>query len=246
MPYTAKATSDHPGRIVFLIDTSGSMGDPLIEGALKIDVVNQAMDAALSDLIGVSTTGEDDVLGRYLVAMFSYSVKVEDLLGGFMSISDEKARRQPIMQPYQDTFTGEAFQKARDLLKAELDNIGPGDPAPLVCHLTDGEWNGNVDPGPIAQEIKEMEVEDGNFLVLNIFISDKVLKQPLPDDLHEWKGIMSTEGLSGAEYAHTLFEMSSPLPDTFQQRMLDDEGYEMQPGARMLFPGANPERTAST
>ena len=240
MSYTAKATSANPGRIVFLIDVSGSMGDPLATGELKIDVVNQAVKSAVADLGGSSMKALDKVSGRYLLAMFSYSQNVTNLLHGFMPISDADARKTPKMQPGGKTNTSKAFQEVRDLLKAELANIKPGDPAPLVCHLTDGEWTDGGDPVSIAQEIKDMQVDDGNFLVLNIFISDQVLQQPLPDELREWKGITSTEDLLPG-YGHTLFEMSSLLPETFRQRMLDEEGFEMQSGAKMLFPGAQPE-----
>lgn len=240
MPHENPATSATPARIAFVIDKSGSMGDVLATGERKIDLVSMAMRVALGEIVGASSGEQGVVKAKYQVAMFLYSSTVEDVHTGFQPISEPEYRKFPKkVAPANSTHTSEALEAVRDLLKAELP-IGEEDPAPVVCHLTDGEYTNGVDPSPIAREIMDMEVGDGNLLSLNIFISDGVLANPLPEDIKEWKGVTSSEDLSNNQYARTLFEMSSPLPESFREE-LEKRGYQIQSGARMLFPGANPE-----
>ena len=59
-----------------------------------------------------------------------------------------------------------ARREAERLLKAEIGNLQDS-PAPLVCHMTDGEYNSGGDPEPIARSIMQMSVPDGNVLVEN-------------------------------------------------------------------------------
>ena len=74
----------------------------------------------------------------------------------------------PRLQPMDATDTAAAFREAKRLLQAQLGNLQDC-PAPLVCHMTDGEYNSGGDPEPIAREIMQMSVPDGNVLVENIF-----------------------------------------------------------------------------
>jgi hypothetical protein len=42
------------------------------------------------------------------------------------------------------------------------------------------------------------------------------------------------------KYTQTLFQMSSPLPDTYRSIIMES-GYPLETGARLLFPGNQPE-----
>ena len=124
---------------------------------------------------------------------------------------------------------------ARDLLKQELPNLQHDHPAPMVCHLTDGMFTGS-DPEPIAQEIMQMSNEDGKVLVENIYIGPDLTTQPI-SDIEAWPGVLDISELR-SQYAQKLFNMSSPLPDSYAI-VINEEGYAFRPGSRMLIPGTN-------
>jgi hypothetical protein len=84
----------------------------------------------------------------------------------------------------------------------------------------------------------QMAVPDGNFLVENIFVSDKILDQPIADST-TWPGILSNTPLANA-YAVKLRSMSSPLPASYRG-VMQEYGYGLQEGAVMLLPGMNPD-----
>jgi hypothetical protein len=108
-------------------------------------------------------------------------------------------------------------------------------PAPLVCHLTDGEFIG-ADPEKIAKRIMAMRVPDGPVLVENIFISDDVLPEPVRD-VNAWPGILASTRLRN-DYGRRLRSMSSPLPEQYRG-WLSEYGYHLAPGALMMLPGTN-------
>jgi hypothetical protein len=112
-------------------------------------------------------------------------------------------------------------------------------PAPLVLHLTGGEYTKSYgDPEPIAQQIMAMSVPDGPVLIGNIFISDDVLPEPIADP-RAWPGILPDTPLA-SPHAEKLRAMSSPLPESYR-RMMAAEGYRLTPGSLMLLPGTAPE-----
>src|SRR5574341_1536146 len=143
----------------------------------------------------------------------------------------------PRLQPMDATDTAAAFREAKRLLQAELANLQDC-PAPLVCHMTDGEYNSGGDPEPIAREIMQLAVPDGNVLIENIFVTDKALTQAIADP-KSWTGINDETPLA-SPYAETLMRMSSPIPPTYAS-VMNEVGYKLASGARMLFPGNSPE-----
>jgi hypothetical protein len=58
-------------------------------------------------------------------------------------------------------------------------------------------------------------------------------------DPYRWTGLTSASQLATTT-AKRLFEMSSPVPDSYLQ-LFSDRGYSVQRGARMMFPGDTPE-----
>jgi hypothetical protein len=105
----------------------------------------------------------------------------------------------------------------------------------MVCHLTDGQYTGS-DPEPIAQEIMQMSNYDGNVLVENIYIGSEFTRRPI-SDIEAWPGVLDRSDLK-SQYAQQLFDMSSPLPDRYAS-VINEEGYELRSGSRMLLPGTN-------
>jgi hypothetical protein len=234
MDYSIPATRNTPALIVYLLDISGSMGERF-ESGTKMDYVNRAMAGALQRMIQRSTRGEL-ISPRYKIAMAAYSDSVFDLLGGIEAIDGVAARGTPRLSPTNSTNTYAAFEWARDLLRRELPTLY-GKPAPMVCHLTDGQYT-TADPEPLAHEIMQMSNDDGNVLVENIYIGPDLTKQPV-HSIERWSGVIQESDLK-SPYAHKLFRMSSPLPASYAA-MIGEEGYGLEAGSRMLIPGSNSE-----
>lgn len=235
MAYTVPATSKTPALIVYLLDVSGSMGEDL-GGKPKIEVISDALHQVAVRMVQRSTKGTT-VAPRYRIAMYAYSSQVTDLLGGIKTVAELAQMGVPRLQPMDATDTASAFREAERLLKAELGNLQDS-PAPLVCHMTDGEYNQGGDPEPIAKRIMQMSVPDGNVLIENIFVTDKALTTAI-NDPKEWEGVTPETQLA-SPYAETLLRMSSPIPPTYRSVMAE-MGYKLSHGAHMFFPGHAPE-----
>jgi hypothetical protein len=234
MAYERLATTDAPALIIYVLDVSASMSKPLGQKR-RIDVVSDALQAAFARLVFRSTKGAR-VAPRYRLGLLAYSDHVYDLLDGVRTIADVAPRGLPQLTPLRTTDTERAFVEVQRMLEREL-ATSPSGPAPLVCHMTDGEFTGR-DPEPVVKRIRAMQNLDGAVLVENIFISDALLEQPV-EDSRRWPGVDASTLLRN-EYAETLRRLSSPLPDGYR-RVLLEEGYQLQPGALMLLPGTSPE-----
>ena len=237
MPYEVLATSKTPALIIYLLDVSASMSMELGERK-RIDAVTDALQAALRQMVFRCTKGSL-LSPRYRIAMFAYSDHVYDLLDGIQLIEPVVRLGVPELSPMRTTETAKAFAQAEKLLQTELPNLQDC-PAPLICHMTDGENTGE-DPMPVVQRIMQMSVPDGHVLVENIFISDKILPKSVADP-HKWSGILPNTRLTD-DFARKLRAMSSPVPHSYRTMMLE-MGYNLDPNALMLFPGINPELIA--
>lgn len=238
MPYEVMATSRTPALIIYLLDISISMAQPF-GGRPRIDVAMEALGAALRQMVFRSTRGKV-VAPRYRIAMLAYSDGVWDLLGGVKTVQDVALLgKPPDLTPRRITNTKLGFEQVEKILGAEMPNLR-GCPAPLVCHMTDGEYT-EEDPKPVVDRLLKMSVPDGGVLIENIFISDKILPQPIADP-HQWPGI-TRDTLVTNSYAERLKALSSPLPDTYRD-MLYDNGYRLAQGCLMLLPGTSPELVA--
>jgi hypothetical protein len=237
MSYEVLATAKTPALIVYLLDVSVSMSQPL-GSKRRVDIVMEALTAALRQMVFRSTKG-GRLSPRYRIAMYAYSDRVYDLLDGVKTIDQVAHLGVPELSPLRTTETDKAFAQAERLLEAELPNLRAC-PAPLVCHMTDGEYTGG-DPEPIAHRIRSMSVPDGHVLVENIFISDTILSQSVQDPT-TWTGIREDTPL-GNDYARHLRAMSSLLPESYRATLLENN-YRLAPGAMMLLPGSSPELVA--
>lgn len=237
MTHEILATSKTPALVIYLLDVSASMIQPLA-GKRRIDVVTEALTSAIRQMVFRSTKG-GRLAPRYRIGLIAYSDRVFDLLDGIKTVDEVAKLGIPELNPMRTTETGKAFAQALKLLQAELPNLRSS-PAPLVCHMTDGEFTGS-DPEPIAKEIMNLAVPDGNVLVENIFISDKILPQPVTDP-GKWPGILPDTKL-GEDYARKLRAISSPVPESYRAMMLENS-YHLAEGALMLFPGTSSELVA--
>jgi hypothetical protein len=237
MPYETMATAKTPALIIYLLDVSASMNRPLGQKR-RIDVVMDALTAALRQMVFRSTKG-GLLSPRYRIAMLAYSDHVYDVYGGTKTVDEAARIGVPELSPMRTTDTARAFEQAERLLRSELTNLSSC-PAPVVCHMTDGEYTGD-DPEPVARRIMRLEVSDGNVLVENIFISDRVLLEPVTDP-YQWPGVLSDTKLHD-KYAVKLRAMSSPVPGSYRA-MMRENNYHLAPEAVMLLPGTSPELVA--
>lgn len=233
MAYDILATARTPALIVYLLDVSASMTQ-MMGSKRRIDVVMDALQVALRQMVFRSTKGAR-VSPRYRIAMYAYSDHVYDLLDGIKTVDQVARMGFPELSTQRTTDTARAFAQVEKLLERELPGLDAC-PAPLICHMTDGEFTGD-DPEPFTNRIMAMEVPDGNVLIENIYISDTIIDQTIPN-IREWPGILRKTNLKN-EYARKLRSMSSPLPKSYHGMMLET-GYHMDEKAVMMLPGISP------
>lgn len=234
MSYEIQANAKQPALVIYVLDVSGSMSANL-SGRRRIEVVMDALQAALQMAVFRSTKGSR-VSPRYRIAIYAYSDDVYDILGGIKTIDQVAHLGVPVLSTMRRSDSARAFAEVEKLLTKEMPNLN-NCPAPLVCHMTDGEFTGS-NPEPIVRRIMNMSNNDGNVLVENIFISDKLLAKPI-GDAHNWPGVLPDTAMAN-EYANKLRSISSKLPESYRIMMLES-GYQMAEDAVMMIPGMSQE-----
>ncbi len=234
MSYTQPATSLQPALVIYLIDASYSMNDPC-GTTTKIDMVNKAIREALKDMVRRSMR-DGIVQRRYKIAIFAYNTEVLDVLDGICDLPDVVKHGAPVISADGETDTAAGFLAVETLLKVHLTKFQTH-PAPLVCHLTDALITAG-DPVPVVRRIQAMAVNDGPVLVENVYVADNMLRAPI-QDWSEWGGVVQPRQLT-SEYARFLFQLSSPVPETYRLNM-NNSGYHLQKGAALFFPGTQTE-----
>lgn len=230
MLYTQPATSLTPALIIYLIDASHSMNDPC--GSLtKIGLVNKALRDVIKDMVRRSMR-DGVVQRRYKIAIFAYSTTVVDVLGGIRDLPDIVREGTPVLSAGGETDTTAGFSAVETLLQNNISKFQTS-PAPLVCHLTDALFT-ESDPSPLIRRIQTMAVNDGPVLIENVYVADRMLRSSV-SDWHSWGGVTKPGQLTN-DYARLLFQLSSPLPETYRQN-INNYGYRLQSGASLFFPG---------
>jgi len=227
--YITMATTRTPALIVYLVDISSSM-EGRVDGVPKIQIVNETIKKMLTRMVARSTRGET-IQPRYRLAMACYGDAIYDLLDGVQPIDVVARKGTPQFSAGGTTNTAAAFEWAKSLLSVQLPLLENA-PAPLVCHLTDGESTG-ADPADIAIDIMKMRNRDGNVLVENIFVGTGLARNSI--DFQNWRGFMSESEIGGEYHFRQLYRMSSALPRPYAS-ILNEYGYQLQPGSRMLIP----------
>jgi hypothetical protein len=237
--YTKTATSLTPALFIFLIDISDSMNDHCNrkEKQSKIEIVHSALKFAVGNMLRQSRRN-GTILPSYKLALFAYNTNVYNLLGGIRTISEMPTIGIPVFEASGRTITEAGFAAVSKFLSAHLAEFQHC-PAPLICHLTDGMFSNDPQAlKDIVRDIKAMRVEDGNVLIENIYIQNKLLRQSV-QDWKSWGGVLTEKQLT-YQYAKDLFNFSSPLPDLYRQR-INKTGYNLQDGASLFFPGTQGE-----
>jgi len=233
--YQNQATSNSQALVVFLLDVSGSMGKPM-GGNTRIQVVKDALKMTVTEMVQRSLKNKE-LRPRYKVAMIAYSDDVYDVLGGVKTIDLVAKMGIPKLEPLNRTDTTKGFYYVKKLLEQEVKNMSKESPAPLVIHMTDGEFTSKEDPELVVRAIQKIAVPDGNVLVENLFVSDELkvsIKNPTA-----WPGYLLGEDV-GNPYCNRLLSLSSPLPEMYRT-VMGELGYTIQPNTLMMYPGIKPE-----
>ncbi len=237
MSYLNDATGRTPAHLIYLIDASGSM-EMEMPGTKqrKIDFVSELLEN-LAYQIYVRAKRGNIVSERYRLAIYVYNdgvievtngefISVEEFMNGIPEFGD-------LGRAETNTFLG--FRKVQELLGRTIPKLGPGSPAPIVCHLTDGEYTERFgNPSAIMKGIMNLVTPDGKVLLENIFLGDKLLVKSIANS-NKWEGVASEQEISNS-YAKFLYEHSSAWPDRYVQYFNDNYKTQLKVGTRMFFP----------
>jgi len=253
MPYNAEISRANPSCFVFLIDQSGSMVNPMAgsDGKRKCDSVADAINRLLQNLVVKCARGEG-VRNFYEVGVIGYGENVSLAFSGPLAgrglvplsdIADSPARIEerrrfvengngsttehlvkfPIwFEPAAKGLTpmGDALDQARALLEPWVTGH-PNSYPPIVINISDGAA---TDTGPESQasSLRRLATDDGEVLLFNCHISENG-SEPV--------AFPSEKGDLPDEFARTLFDVSSRLPENLAEQARA-EGLDLPPESR--------------
>lgn len=255
MAYTAQITRNTPTAFIFLVDHSVSMrkmtnlfGEEMTMAEAAARIVNRQINELVYRCIKSNETRH-----YYDIAVIGYGERAYSGWNGDLEgrdfVSPEELREHPfkkiITREEKRTRKGvfvkevekvqwveaqhdgswtrlhEAFSKTQQLLNQWMEKHHDKDCyPPTIINITDGEFNGATRESLLQQanELKSMFTNDGNVILFNIhFTASKSAAEVVcPIEISE---------LHGNNYAETLFNMSSLLPERYNadiSRCLND------------------------
>ena len=255
IPYTAQITRNTPTAFIFLVDHSVSMqqkttlyGEEMTMAEAAARIVNNQINELVLRCVKMGDTRH-----YYDIAVVGYGEKAysgwQGELEGRKFVSPEELKAHPYtkittrkeirtrkgvqvkeveqvqwVSARHDghwTHYHEAFDYARDLLADwMIDHHEKDCYPPTVIHITDGVFNHASKEQVVqeANELKEMFTNDGNVLLFNIHFTPDLNANSVACPI-------AKSELGGDPYAETLFELSSLLPERYNQdiaRCLND------------------------
>ena len=250
IPYTAQITRNTPTAFIFMIDQSVSMrketqlyGETMAMSEAVARIVNHQLNELVLRCIKGNETRD-----YYDIAIIGYG---EEAYSGWKGELEDRDFVKPFElkeHPYKKTTVRKetrtrkgvkvveveevqwieanankswtkvhhAFDKAKQLLQNWMAKHHDKDCyPPTIINITDGEFNGASKEYVLQQanELKSMFTNDGNVILFNIHISaNKGINVTCPADKKE---------VSSNEFATTLFELSSLLPERYSNRIAD-------------------------
>lgn len=249
--YGAEISRSNPACIVFLVDRSGSMDEPIAGGTgqTKKQVVADAINRILYDTV-LLCSKEQGIFPYFDIGIWTYGGNAEvqpALRDQIVSISNlpelsmrvdtrkrkvpdgagriiEEEMRFPIwLEPIAagNTPMNTAFRAIGGPLRDWVQRHPQSFP-PIVLNLTDGAYT-DGSPMQAVQELKQLRTSDGAVLVFNCHITASGQPGPaFPND----RQAASMQGL-----AKELYEISSVLPDPMC-RLAQAKGYTATTGSR--------------
>lgn len=266
--YTAPITRNNPALIGILVDMSGSMAQELLfDGQLvtKAHVANMFINIFLEELINRSRR-EDGYRNYFEFMVIGYSGNGVELLlkriapeNPFCTVEDlvksdpeleTYPRHDPVsaevineitvhkyvdVEPYHSTPMFAGFEEMHGWTKNWI-TTHPYSFPPIIINLTDGELTDAT-----TEELKEkatrltkLKTQNGNVLLFNIHIAPSSTE-------HHVLYPCRKEELPNVRYAHSLFEISSPLPRRFIQEVAKFKNVSPDeiPGAKAVLYNAD-------
>jgi hypothetical protein len=249
--YSAEISRQNPACLIFLIDQSGSMEEPIAGGTgeKKKQVVADAINRLLYNSV-LRCSKEDGVRPYFNIGVWSYDGVggVRTAFGSELSSITEIAEQPKRMETrkrrlpdgaggvYEDEFQlpvwfdavaqgntpmNAAFSAVVAPLRAWVNQHSASFP-PIIINLTDGAYT-DQSPAAIVSELMRLGTSDGSTLVFNCHISQNPgMSVTFPSD-------GQAGGLTGI--ARELYDMSTPLPEPMR-RQAQSKGYQLEPGAR--------------
>lgn len=241
--YEKKISKAEPGLIVIALDDSGSMAENL-PGTTdpKYAWVERLYGVVLKEPLARSTEIDGDsavVKPRYYTYNILYGSAPRVWASGLMDIEEtvnEYAKwgnSLGLGGNMGGTHTEAAFKMGYDFLKEGVQDERFDKSYPAVFfHLSDGM--AHTDALPIAEQIKNLQTQDGNVLVVNAFIGTETdLTYNGPED---FPGYVDITDVGSNEDNIRMFNMSSVVPETMRQNLIDDGIFpELRESARLFF-----------
>jgi hypothetical protein len=247
--YSKKVQSLEPGLIVFVLDDSGSMGEPLPGTSdPKHTWVDRYVGAILRELLARSTEMKGEAIvvkPRFYVTFITYGSTVQT----WPRDAREPLTIEAAMTMYAGGSDGtsglglnggqggtdalQAFESAREVVRgALLDEKFKQSFPPMVFHLTDGQ--SATDATDLSTELRSLSSTDGNVLVVNALLGTTTsLLYTSPAD---FPGYLSADEAGPDAYSTRLFMMSSRAPDTIRDNLVGDEIFpRFRSGASLYF-----------
>jgi hypothetical protein len=242
MPYERKVERAHPTLIQMIMDDSGSMAGVLYgSGDARFKWVERYGGQILTELLYRSTEmsgGNPVVRPRYYLDIVKYGTVVQPWSSEELDIG-EAAQKFDATHTFglggnlEGTDTAQAFQEAYDRLQVMINKERYRDSfPPMVFHLTDGESQTNAEP--IAQKFAGLATSDGNVLVVNAYIGTQTDLDY--KDSFDFPGYVTEAEVGANEDNLRLFRMSSVVPETIRQNLINDGIFPaLRQGARLFF-----------
>jgi hypothetical protein len=243
MAYEQKISTAKPGCIVYAMDDSGSMADPLLGTSdAKHLWVERLHGCMLKELLARSTDMKGDtpvIKPRYFLSHIIYGAEPQVWGEEIMNIEETVKRFAQgnnslgLGGHLGGTDTVKAFRKSFEILgRVVKDERFKDSFPPMLLHLTDGE--SQTDAQAIAQDLMKLSTTDGNVLVVNAYIGTRTsLKYQGPED---FPGYLDAAEAGPSEDNIRMFQMSSEMPECIQRNLIDDGIFpKMRAGARLFF-----------
>ncbi len=242
MPYERKVERAHPTLIQMIMDDSGSMAGVMYgSGDARFKWVEKYGGQILTELLYRSTEmsgGNPVVRPRYYLDIVKYGTVVQPWNTEELDIG-EAAQKFDATHSFglggnlEGTDTAQAFQEAYDRLQVMINKERYRDSfPPMVFHLTDGEAQTNAEA--IAQKIAGLATSDGNVLIVNAYIGTQT-DLDYKDNV-DFPGYVTEAEVGANEDNLRLFRMSSVVPETIRQNLINDGIFPaLRQGARLFF-----------
>jgi len=243
MAHEQKISQAKPALVGLLVDDSGSTADDLVGTSNpRFEWIERYFGIILQLLLSFSSDVKGDGLvikPRYYLTVVKYGsdpelwgspeMDIETAVELFSSSGNSLGLGGHLC----GTDAAAAFREMQRHIKASLASERFKDSfPPMVFHLTDGE--SHTDASPIAKEIMQLKTEDGNVLVVNVYIGTQTnLNYQGPED---FPGYLDASEAGPSEDNLRLFRMSSVTPKSMEQNLKTENIFpELRSGSRLFF-----------